>query len=180
MGSPVGRAQGWRWPLSRVGMAIVGSANEGRFSVVVGDGHRCTKRWPFFGGGLVVVVVEAEDVGEERAVDAFEFPSCSTFERIGGDAVDVAQAAIGRLVHEGDGIAVEGVGGVGTACVLKSLLDVLGGVVGCGLSEMQAGMNARPEGAVTAETQAGVELREADEHEAQQGFAVPRVVGEDV
>jgi len=83
-----------------------------------------------------------------------------SFERVGGDAVDVAQAPVGFLVDEGDGVGREerAVG----AGAFESVRRVLGGVAEGGLAEREPGVDAGPEGAILGEGEALPGLGEPD------------------
>ena len=88
---------------------------------------------------------------DELAIDGAEPSSGGELEGVGGDAVDVAQATVGFLVDESDGIGGKQV--TLRPCLFQAMADVLGGVARCGLAEGEAGVDAGPERAVLGEGQ---------------------------
>jgi len=100
----------------------------------------------------------AEGAHDELAVDRAELAARGELEGVGGDAVDVAQAALGVLVDERDGVGGEDL--AVASDVTQAVVEVLGGVAGGGLAEGEAGVDAGPEGAVLGEREP---LGQADE-----------------
>ena len=77
-------------------------------------------------------------------------------QRVGGEAVDVAELADGRLVEQG-----QCVGGKGRRLAvgeLQAVVDVLGRVLGPGVLQRDAAVDAAPKGAMDAETEAAPEV----------------------
>lgn len=128
------------------------------------DGHRgddC-RLGSVVGRGLLF----AEGADHEVAVDDAELPAAAEFEGVGGNAVDIAEAAVGLLVDESEGIGGEDLAlGSGS---FQAVSDVLGGVTGRGLAEREAGVDSGPEGAVLGETKALPGLGQPDEDEREQ------------
>jgi hypothetical protein len=54
----------------------------------------------------------AEDTGDQFAVDDPELSASTEFEGIGRDPIDVAEAAVGFLMQEGNGVGGEDLSGV--------------------------------------------------------------------
>jgi hypothetical protein len=100
------------------------------------------------------------------------------FEASGRDAVEVAQVTAAGFVHEGDGVRGEDVAiGTGAAHTMR---DVVGGVRGAGLTEGDAGVDARAERAILAQGEPVLELGQAHQHDREQRSGVPLVIGQDV
>jgi hypothetical protein len=90
------------------------------------------------------------------------------------NAVDITQCAGSVLVHEGDGVSREEV--LLGAGQLEPMGDVLGDVMGAGVIEREAMVNARKERAVASQPQLAFEFWKSDEYERQQRAAVPLIV----
>ncbi len=118
------------------------------------------------------------DLLDELAVDGLEFSSSGAAESFTGDTVDVAQATVGGLVEHGDGVGGKGRGL--SANALEPVGDVFAGICWNGVAELDPGMDARPEGAILAQLEAVVHFGQTDEEDAEQGQAIPFVVGQDV
>jgi hypothetical protein len=95
-----------------------------------------------FGRHLLV----AEGTHDELAVDNADLMPGAELEGVGGDAVDLAEATLGLLVNEGDGVGGEELA-VGSGA-FEAKGDVFCGVAGGRLAEAEAGVDARPERAV--------------------------------
>jgi len=105
--------------------------------------------------------VFVEDVTEKLSVDDLQLPAGSSFQGVGGDAIDVAESALGGLVDEDE--RVRGEDGSGGAGRFQSVLDVLVRVLGLGLTEAEPHVDARPEGAVLGERELAPQLRQPHE-----------------
>jgi hypothetical protein len=122
------------------------------------------------------VGVALDDVENEVPVDELELSAGGEAESVGGEAVEVAQAAEGRLVEHREGVRRDdGAGGPGG---LKPVFDVLYGILGLGFAEAESAVDARPQRAVLAQGQALPELGESDEDQRQQRLRIPLVVRE--
>ena len=78
----------------------------------------------------------AEDACDEFAVDGFDLTSSGELEGVGGDAIDVAQAAVSMLVEQSESVGVEDV--AVAAGLAEAMSDVLGGVGRCRFSKCDA------------------------------------------
>lgn len=118
------------------------------------------------------------DAGDHIAVDELLLSSSGVAESGGGEAVDLAQRALGQLVQDGESVIGEQV--ALTAGGAETEADVLGRVGDGGRGEQEAVMDAREQRAMGASGEVGFELGEADEDQREQGFGVPLIIEQDV
>src|SRR6185437_8135431 len=91
----------------------------------------------------------------------------------GGEAVDLAQGALGQFVESGEGVIGEEV--AFAADEAEPVADVLGGVGHGGGGEQEAVVDAGEQGAVSAAGEVLLQLGESDEDEREQCPRIPLV-----
>src|SRR6202789_2290639 len=118
------------------------------------------------------------DAEDELAVDELLLAAGCVAESGAGQAIDLAQGALGQLMERGEGVVGEEV--VFASCMAEAEADVLGGVGDRRGREQEAVMDAREQRAVCPTREVLLQLGETDEDERQESLGVPLVIEQDV